>query len=96
MISGDSPDLKKLFNEGAVIIDVRTPKEYKSGHIKGSINVPLQGLSKEISQLTKLNKPVITCCPGGARSSVAKQMLLRQGIEVYNGGSWQSLQSKIR
>ncbi|MDP4264598.1 MAG: rhodanese-like domain-containing protein [Bacteroidota bacterium] len=96
LIGGNSPDLKKLYQEGAVIIDVRTPQEYKSGHIKGSINVPLQGLSKETGKLAKMNKPVITCCLSGGRSSAAKRILSARGIEVYNGGGWQGLQSKLR
>jgi len=92
---GNKPDLKKLFADGALIVDVRMPQEYKSGHIKGSVNVPLPGLGKEIGKLKKLNRPVITCCLSGGRSAAAKRMLSGQGIEVYNGGGWQGLQSKI-
>ncbi|HEY6502437.1 MAG TPA: rhodanese-like domain-containing protein [Chitinophagaceae bacterium] len=94
--TGNNTDFKKLCTGGAVIVDVRMPQEYRSGHIKGSINLPLPGLNKEIGKLKKMNKPVITCCLSGGRSSVAKKLLSRQGIEVYNGGSWQGLQSKIR
>ena len=39
---GNTKDYKKLLNQGALIIDVRTESEYKSGHIKKSINVPLK------------------------------------------------------
>lgn len=95
IIAGNNPDFKKLCKEGAVIIDVRTPQEYRLSHIKGSINVPLSGLDKEVGKLTKLNKPVITCCLSGARSSVAKRMLSAKGVEVYNGGGWKRLESKI-
>jgi phage shock protein E len=93
---GNTTYLKKLYADGAIIIDVRMPQEYNSGHIKESINIPLQVLSKEIGLIKKKNKPVITCCLSGARSSTAKAMLSQHGIEVYNGGGWQSLQSKIR
>lgn len=98
IISGNnnSVDLKKIHADGALIIDVRMPDEYRSGHIKGSINIPLQSLSREIGLLKKKNKPVITCCLSGGRSSVAKSLMARNGIEAYNGGGWQSLQSKLR
>ena len=93
---GIKTDLKKLYTSGAVIIDVRMPQEFRAGHIKGSINVPLPGLSKEIGKLKKLNKPVITCCLSGGRSLTARRILSQEGIEVYNGGGWQGLQSKIK
>ena len=93
---GPKVDFKQLCLNGAVIVDVRSHNEFKSGHIKGAINVPLQGLSKEVVKLKKMNKPVITCCLSGTRSMMAKSVLSQQGIEVYNGGGWQSLQSKIR
>ena len=94
-IGGDETDLKKLYTDGAVIIDVRMPDEYREGHIKGSINVPLPNLSREIGILKKKNSPVITCCLSGGRSSVARKMLAEKGIEAYNGGGWRNLQSKI-
>jgi phage shock protein E len=93
---GNEVDFKQLQQTGAVIIDVRSPDEFKSGHIKGSINVPLQNLSRESVKIKKLNKPVITCCLSGGRSNVAMKVLAQSGIEVYNGGGWTSLQSKIR
>jgi rhodanese-related sulfurtransferase len=96
LLNGNKPDFKKLYSNGAVIVDVRMPQEFRAGHIKGSINVPLPNLKKEISSLKKMNKPVITCCLSGGRSSVARQQLSGQGIEAYNGGGWQGLQSKIR
>jgi phage shock protein E len=93
---GNEVDFKQLQQAGAVIIDVRTPDEFKSGHIKGSINVPLQNLSKEMTKIKKLNKPVIVCCLSGSRSSIATKVLAQSGMEVYNGGGWAGLQSKIR
>lgn len=88
-------DYKELLKNGAQIIDVRTPVEYKSGHIKGSKNIPLQSLQQNLGKLNK-NKPVITCCASGARSGAAKSVLENNGFtEVHNGGGWMSLQSKI-
>ncbi|NOT51330.1 MAG: rhodanese-like domain-containing protein [Chitinophagaceae bacterium] len=88
-------DFKQLQQNGAIIIDVRSPDEFRSGHIKGSINIPLHSITKETARIRKMNKPVITCCLSGGRSSVAKRMLTQAGIEVYNGGGWAGLRSKI-
>jgi phage shock protein E len=89
--AGQKVDLAKLIADGAVIIDVRTPSEYKSGHLKSSVNIPLNTLSSNLSRLDK-NKAIITCCASGMRSASAKSMLKSSGfIEVHNGGSWASL-----
>ena len=89
-----SPSFKELIQQGAVIIDVRTPQEYKGGHIKGSINIPVDKLSSQLSKLPK-NKTIITCCASGMRSASAKGILKNNGFEAHNGGSWMSLKNKI-
>lgn len=95
LLFGNPVDYKELMNRGALIVDVRTPNEFKSGHIQGSKNYPLDSLRGKVNDLKKLNKPVITVCLSGGRSSVAKNMLKGAGIEVYNGGPWTSLRGKI-
>jgi rhodanese-related sulfurtransferase len=88
-------DFKDLLIQGAQIIDVRSPGEYKSGHIKGSVNIPLQNINAQLSRISK-DKPVITCCASGIRSASAKSILTANGYSaVYNGGGWMSLQSKL-
>ncbi len=91
---GPKVDFAQMMDNGAVIIDVRTPGEFKSGHIPGSKNIPLQNLAAQISKLDK-KKPIITCCASGMRSGSAKAMLKAKGFEVYNGGSWMGLQHKL-
>lgn len=92
---GPKVDMKQLVKDGAIIVDVRTPGEYQGGHIKGSINIPLQALSSGMTKLNK-DKVVITCCASGMRSASAKSMLKTNGFVSHNGGAWISLQSKIR
>lgn len=93
---GPKADFAELVRKGAVIVDVRTANEYKSGHIKGSVNIPLNNLEGHVRKLKEKGKPVITCCASGMRSASAKALLASGGIEeVYNGGGWQSLRSKI-
>ena len=95
LFGGTSVDLKELVKNGAQIIDVRSPAEFQSGHIKGAINIPLQSLDKNLAKIKK-DKPVITCCASGMRSSSAKSILKAKGYnEVHNGGGWTTLRSKI-
>lgn len=92
---GPKVDYAALVKQGAVILDVRSPKEYQQGHIKGSINAPLNDLSRQLSKLKKENT-VITCCASGMRSASAKSILKSNGFtQVHNGGGWSSLQNKI-
>lgn len=93
---GLKADFRELVKSGAAIIDVRTKNEFQGGHIKGSVNIPLKNLADQMHKLNK-EKPVITCCASGSRSASAKSILKAYGFrEVYNGGSWMSLRSKIR
>ncbi len=89
-------DFRQLYANRALIIDVRTPQEFNSGHIQDAINVPLQSLQKEVLSIKKQDRPVITCCLSGGRSSAAKNILAQAGIEVYDGGGWTALQASIR
>jgi rhodanese-related sulfurtransferase len=92
---GPATDYNALLEKGAVIIDVRTAGEYANGHIKGSKNIPLDIINGRVAELKKASKPVITVCRSGARSGMAKGILASGGIEVYNGGPWNSLMQKI-
>lgn len=90
-----SVDYKSLVQNGAVIVDVRSSQEFKGGHIKGSLNVPLQELQRSLGKIPK-NKTVITCCASGMRSASAKSLLKSSGYqEVHNGGGWMSLKNKL-
>ncbi|HET7732772.1 MAG TPA: rhodanese-like domain-containing protein [Paludibacter sp.] len=86
----------ELVSDGATIIDVRTKSEYASGHIQGSVNIPLDKLVSNLNKLKGKNKAIITCCASGARSASAKGILTSHGFtNVHNGGSWFSLDRKI-
>ena len=95
---GMGPEINyiELVANGAMIIDVRSKDEFKGGHIKGAINISVDTLANNLSQLKDLNKPIITCCASGMRSSSAKSILLSKGYtQVYNGGGWRNLQNKL-
>ena len=91
---GPKVDFSELMKQGAQIIDVRSPAEFNGGHIKGSVNIPLQSLQSSMGKIPK-NKTVITCCASGMRSGSAKSMLQAKGYEVHNGGGWQGLGRKL-
>ncbi len=93
--SAPEVNFREMMEAGAIIVDVRTPAEYKSGHIKGSLNIPLDGIGGHTQSLLKKGVPVITCCRSGARSGMAAGILRNAGIQVVNGGPWDSLQAKI-
>jgi len=96
MLGGGSPavDYADLKARGAQIVDVRSPEEFRGGHIDGSLNLPLQTLDATMTRLRK-DRPVITCCASGMRSSSAKSLLARHGFEAVNGGPWASLARRL-
>lgn len=94
-IGGKSESVKEYMDKGAVIIDVRTVGEFQSGHIKGSKNIPLDNIFSKVNEIKRMGKPVIVCCRSGMRSAQAASILKNSGIDVMNGGGWQSLESKL-
>ena len=81
----------------AYIIDVRTPQEYRMGHIQQAVNIPLDQIKNNADKIRKMDKPVITCGQTGSRSGRARRILKRKGIpEVVNGRGWVSLKELIK
>ena len=80
--------VEEYLTRGGQIIDVRMPGEFKTGHISGSVNIPLEGIQEEIKRIKHFDKPVIVCCVSGMRSAVVGRKLRKAGIEAVNGGSW--------
>lgn len=88
-------DFKTLVKNGALIIDVRTPAEYETGHIPGSVNIELSSINFSLNDIKKKNKTIIAVCRSGSRSGMAVTVLTAAGIQAYNGGPWDSLQQMI-
>lgn len=85
---GPSVDLADMIKSGAFLVDVRTPAEFASGSVKGSVNIPLDMV---LSQLPNFNnkKNIIVFCQSGGRSGKAKTILEQNGFtNVINGGTW--------
>jgi len=94
-LKGNNLDFKTLVQNGAVIVDVRNNAEFRSGHIKGALNIPVEQIRVKTADLKNMNKPIITCCKSGIRSGMAASILTSAGVEVYNGGPWNVLQGRI-
>lgn len=88
---GPKVNVKELIQNGAVILDVRTPGEFAGGHVKGAVNIPLDQVYHKLDKIKKMNKPIVTCCASGMRSGTAASYLKNNGVEAYNGGSWGGL-----
>lgn len=74
------------------IVDVRTRGEFMSGHVEGSINIPLQEIPERMQEIRALQQPIILCCASGNRSGQATAYLKSYGIDCENGGSWMDVQ----
>jgi phage shock protein E len=76
---------------GAVIIDVRNPNEFESGHLMQAQNLPLDRIEMLATSVIKdKNKPLLLHCSSGVRSSMAKKKLEDLGYKnVYNLGSYE-------
>ncbi|KHD87192.1 MAG: hypothetical protein OM95_15875 [Bdellovibrio sp. ArHS] len=82
------PLIEQYLAENAVVVDVRSPEEYRGGCCKGSINIPLNIFEARYLELDK-KRPIIVCCASGGRSGMALKFLKDKGFEkVINAGSW--------
>lgn len=72
------------------VLDVRSPDEWKNGHIPGAKHIFLPEVEKKSKELSK-EKPVAVYCNSGYRASLAASILNSQGFDVHNvPGSWQA------
>ena len=87
---GPSVDYRQLMQNGALIVDVRSPKEFNAGHAKKSKNIPLNELNSKTASLK--GKEIILVCKSGGRAGMAKSILKKEGIIAHNLGPWQKAQ----
>jgi rhodanese-related sulfurtransferase len=87
--------LDKLVTEGAIILDVRTASEFKTGHLEGAVNISLGEIRQRYVELDT-SKTYITVCSHGLRSVKAEKLLKERGFKkVYNGGAWSDFQAYL-
>ncbi|MDP2029249.1 MAG: rhodanese-like domain-containing protein [Thiobacillus sp.] len=82
----DTLKATRLYNDDALVLDVREDKEFAAGHIPKAKHIPLGQLANRIKELDKFKgKPVLVTCRSGQRSARACGMLKKAGFEtVYN------------
>lgn len=69
-----------------LVVDVREPAEFASGHVAGAINIPLADIPAQTEQLLRQARPVVVYCQAGMRAEQARKMLLAAGLpQVING-----------
>ena len=78
--------IEDFIKRNAVILDVRTKREWDEAHLSQAIHIPLDELKHNIDNLKKLNKPIIAHCKSGVRSAKAVKILKLYGMEAVNGG----------
>ena len=86
-------------NAPPVLLDVRTTGENRSGHIDGSLNVPLHELGKRLPELEEYrDREIVVYCASGNRSVNAAHLLQQKGFKVVNlrGGisAWRALKTE--
>lgn len=86
---------RKAVKEGALLLDVRTPKEYKERHIQGANNLPIDILDKVYTYLPR-DKPIVVYCRTGSRSEVAAKFLREQGWTVYDVATQEDWEREIK
>lgn len=81
-----------MLDEGAQLVDVRSPQEHRRHPCRGAINIPLPVIQEALKQLDKTTT-VLLYCSSGRRSSTAKRVLEACGfVRVHNLGSHSFLQ----
>ncbi len=75
-----------IANIDPVILDVRTDREFNDGHIKNSLQIPVQVLQGRVDELAEYkDRPIFVYCKSGNRSTVASRMLIDKGfVQVFN------------
>ena len=96
-ISMDELARRMKKHSSLVVIDVRTPGEYSSGHIPHAKNVPVNTIGSRIGNIVAdRNTPVYLYCKGGVRAQTAAETLVSMGYQrVYNAGGIGDWDGKI-
>jgi len=73
---------EKIKADSTLLVDVRTPEEYKEGHLKGAllINYHDSTFAQQVARLDK-NKTAYVYCRSGKRSAAAQEIMLKQGFQ---------------
>lgn len=83
----DRATAHRLVEEGARLIDVRTPEEHAGGALAGAVNVPVQVIGQQIGEHAQKEETIVLYCKSGARSDMAARLLRSLGyVNAFNMG----------
>ncbi|MEY3050764.1 MAG: hypothetical protein RLY31_549 [Bacteroidota bacterium] len=88
--------IRKLVEDGAVLLDVRTHCEYAGYHIEGAINVPYDEICLMQPFLERLEGPLVLYSAHGRRSGIALRKLRDIGLDVYDAGTLHSVERALQ
>lgn len=93
---GRADDKKIVVDDTSKIIDVRTEKEYKEGHLKNAINIPHSEIREKINAHVKdKEEKIILYCRSGRRSAIAKKILEEMGYKnIIDAGAYEELKKQ--
>ena len=75
----DINELEELVKRGAILIDVRSPQEYKEGHLDNAILIPEYDINRKILDKFNINDEIVLYCSTGNRSRKAKKKMEKLG-----------------
>ena len=102
--SGRRPDpaeARKLYDEGATFVDVRTDREWARGRVKGAIHIPVKEVDADAAaEIPDKNQPIVTYCAAGPRAAKGAAALRKLGykdVTAMTGGysDWQAAHDPV-
>lgn len=79
----DVEQLARAHEEGATVIDVREPSEFRGGHVPGAVLVPMGHLASRLGEIES-DRPVYVVCATGNRSAAMTDLLVNRGYDAYS------------
>ena len=89
---------RKFLQQGALVVDVRDPGEFRGGHLPMAVNIPLGDLQNGMQRCAKdKNQVLLLHCMSGTRSGIAMQQLKSMGYQnVFNLGPYGRAEKIVR
>ena len=83
-------DAKAIVEAGGLLVDVRSPKEFRQGHVEGALNIPYDDVAKRLKEFgPDKTRAVVLYCGSGRRAGIAEETLRNAGFkDVYNAGGY--------
>lgn len=84
-----------MLDHGALLVDVRTQKEYDAGHLEGALLIPHDEIAARLAELgDDTHRPIVLYCRSGHRAGLAQTTLEENGFtRVFNGGGYEPLKN---